>query len=593
MPADIFGWSRTPADNDDADTGINWLEGQPPSTVNNSSRQMMARVAEFLADVGATQTTGGSANAHTITARSSYTAYARGLYLRFKAGFSNTGATTLNVNGIGAKAIRKIAVGGDAALVADDIIEDGIYTVVYDDAANSAAGAWILLNPSQVVSTRMFFHVDDYGAVGTATADDSTAIQAAIAAAGAAGGGIVRFSAKVYGIASDIVINSHNVFLLGEGTSWFSNKNASAVTAFSQFGGTVIRALSGCTNMVTFRPVYDNVTGTRLMGGGMDGIVLECNSIAAKGLVVESMAGGMFPFVVVDNPTTIGLHLTVTGEENLPDVNRVTGIGATGTYEEPRDTQHCIFGKTLVRCWQAGSLSADCIVLDGDDEADVSLVQFQDIFYVHYDGVGLDIYSSDACRFGLTFGFRIAGGSGTGIQINGGASVTDFPRHHLFEFCQPGPGGLDIVANTVKPNDIAITFYSRGNGTPAATFDDGCRPTIIQESSGINVAVIDDADGRTLINNDIGALFTNSGASGRADFSLPGAVAGYRVGFTCSDANGIRVIAGASDTIRLGTTVSASAGRIDSTDVGSTVWLTCVDATEWRADTVTGIWTVT
>jgi hypothetical protein len=43
MP-DIRAWSTTAADNDDADSAINWLEGQLPSTVNNSARAMMAAV---------------------------------------------------------------------------------------------------------------------------------------------------------------------------------------------------------------------------------------------------------------------------------------------------------------------------------------------------------------------------------------------------------------------------------------------------------------------------------------------------------------------------------------------------------------------
>jgi len=37
-------WSTSAGDNDDADPGINWLENQPPSTVNNSARAMMAEI---------------------------------------------------------------------------------------------------------------------------------------------------------------------------------------------------------------------------------------------------------------------------------------------------------------------------------------------------------------------------------------------------------------------------------------------------------------------------------------------------------------------------------------------------------------------
>lgn len=37
-------WSETASDNDDADADINWTEGQAPSTVNGSARQIMAKL---------------------------------------------------------------------------------------------------------------------------------------------------------------------------------------------------------------------------------------------------------------------------------------------------------------------------------------------------------------------------------------------------------------------------------------------------------------------------------------------------------------------------------------------------------------------
>lgn len=43
----IGQWSTTPANNANAATSINWAEGQPPSSVNDSARQMMADVATW------------------------------------------------------------------------------------------------------------------------------------------------------------------------------------------------------------------------------------------------------------------------------------------------------------------------------------------------------------------------------------------------------------------------------------------------------------------------------------------------------------------------------------------------------------------
>lgn len=150
MAPSIYDWSTTAANNATADSGINWAEGQAPSTVNNSARQVMGRVAEFLDDIGGVVTEGGTANAITVTTNSAFTSYATGQLFSFKATADNTGATTISANAIGAKAVRKFTAAGEVALAAGDIQQDGVYLVIYDAALNSAAGGWHLLHPSTV-----------------------------------------------------------------------------------------------------------------------------------------------------------------------------------------------------------------------------------------------------------------------------------------------------------------------------------------------------------------------------------------------------------------------------------------------------------
>lgn len=72
----------------------------------------------------------GTANAQTLTLSPAITAYAAGQGFRFKAGATNTGAATLNVNGKGAKSIKKG--NGTVALVAGDITSGQIIHVAYD-----------------------------------------------------------------------------------------------------------------------------------------------------------------------------------------------------------------------------------------------------------------------------------------------------------------------------------------------------------------------------------------------------------------------------------------------------------------------------
>jgi len=150
--ASIYDWSTTAASNTNSDSAINWVEGQLPGTVNNSTRAMMGRLAELVKDLGGALTAGGTANALTVTANSAFTTNVDGRFLAFRAASSNTTAATLNVNGIAAKSIRKMSASGDVALTGTEIQANGIYLVNYSAAVNGATGGWVLINPTQDIS---------------------------------------------------------------------------------------------------------------------------------------------------------------------------------------------------------------------------------------------------------------------------------------------------------------------------------------------------------------------------------------------------------------------------------------------------------
>lgn len=143
----IYTWSTDPGSNATADEDINWAEGMPPSAVNNSSRQVMGRVAEYVKDTGGALTAGGTGNALTLTANSAITAYANGQRFVFRATADNTGATTLNINSAGSKAIRKLVGDEDVALSGGEILNGAMYEVLYNSQLNSGSGAWQLINP--------------------------------------------------------------------------------------------------------------------------------------------------------------------------------------------------------------------------------------------------------------------------------------------------------------------------------------------------------------------------------------------------------------------------------------------------------------
>lgn len=91
----------------------------------------------------------GTADAIALAPTDPLLALTGGTPMSFTVGASsNTGAATLNVSGLGAKAIRKIASGTDVAVVAGDLPAGTRQSVVYDTAANAAAGGWVLVSGS-------------------------------------------------------------------------------------------------------------------------------------------------------------------------------------------------------------------------------------------------------------------------------------------------------------------------------------------------------------------------------------------------------------------------------------------------------------
>ena len=74
----------------------------------------------------------GTINAYVIALSPVPTQYVAGMTIRFKASNTNTGASTLNVNSLGAKTIKKYTLGILGDLVAGDITAGQIIVVMYD-----------------------------------------------------------------------------------------------------------------------------------------------------------------------------------------------------------------------------------------------------------------------------------------------------------------------------------------------------------------------------------------------------------------------------------------------------------------------------
>jgi hypothetical protein len=138
----IADLSVTPTNNTDL-LGQNSTGSADSNTLDTIIQNALGIMARAYGDQGGLGTVGGSANAITLTSLSTYQQYQDGLQVAFKASAANTGAATLNLDGLGAKKIRRK---GDTALAAGDIAANGRYLLQYDAAYDTAAGAWVLLN---------------------------------------------------------------------------------------------------------------------------------------------------------------------------------------------------------------------------------------------------------------------------------------------------------------------------------------------------------------------------------------------------------------------------------------------------------------
>lgn len=122
----VFLWSTTAADNDDADGNL-WLENMSAGQVNDSARDMMASIARFIKDQGGI-TTGGSSTAYTVTTNTGHTALTDGLRLCIRMHTASGNNPTLRINSLTAKNIKSKS---GTNITSGQLLADCLYDLVY------------------------------------------------------------------------------------------------------------------------------------------------------------------------------------------------------------------------------------------------------------------------------------------------------------------------------------------------------------------------------------------------------------------------------------------------------------------------------
>jgi microcystin-dependent protein len=135
----FWQWSKTSSNNGNSDPSISWVEGMPPSVVNDSGRAMMARLAEQFADTSGALVTSGGPTAYTVTTNQGFPSPPNdGQVLGVTFNISSSGAPTLAVDG-GSAAPLLNAPGSPASVAA---------SVPYILLYNAASTSWLIRGSS-------------------------------------------------------------------------------------------------------------------------------------------------------------------------------------------------------------------------------------------------------------------------------------------------------------------------------------------------------------------------------------------------------------------------------------------------------------
>jgi microcystin-dependent protein len=136
----LWRWSPISSSNGNVDPTINFLEGQPPSSLNDSARALMAAIAMYRDDISAAIVTGGISTAYTVASNSSYDSLAHlaNQMIAFTPHATNgAGPVTINVDGQGAKPLRTAP---NVELQSNVLIQGTPYCCTY----NNSDGAFYL-----------------------------------------------------------------------------------------------------------------------------------------------------------------------------------------------------------------------------------------------------------------------------------------------------------------------------------------------------------------------------------------------------------------------------------------------------------------
>lgn len=367
-----------------------------------------------------------------------------------------------------------------------DLTADRTLTVAYGTTAGTAAQGNDSRITGAVQKGTLVYNVKDYGAVGNGTTDDTTAIQAAINAASAAGGGTVFFPAAVYSISQTLVLKT-NVTLRGQHAVGWVNRfpqNVCAIKPSASFT-TVTNgdaAISIWGNDITGSS--SNEGNVRIFDLELDGSLLPAGSVCgihAQGQVMDVILRN----VTVRNFTHNGIWVNV-------------GAGTVAPHDWYMDT---------VVAYQNANYGFSMNIVDGYIRDCIATTNGNDGWFLGPFG-SLTMTGCQAL-WNTGNGFTIGSGTNLGNLTVLGALTDRNGADGMHISASTGSGSPPIVLSGVTFNRDGRNNNTGGGGFAGLRLD-GCPNPVIINGITVNTGVDDGGAGTN--SPQYGVRFTNTNA---------------------------------------------------------------------------------